>query len=71
MIVKLILNFFLYFFIAVETESHIRLLTTLLPNWIKMIKLASSAMEYVKIDKASDINVLLGELNEIIKKHSS
>ncbi|ODM88154.1 DNA replication factor Cdt1, partial [Orchesella cincta] len=56
---------------AADTQSHVRLLTTLLPNWIKIIKLSHSDMEYVRIDKATDINDLLEELNEIIKKHSS
>ncbi|CAL8097585.1 unnamed protein product [Orchesella dallaii] len=55
----------------VDTSSHLRFLVTVLPNWIKVIKLSHSELEYIKIDKLIDINDLQEELNEIIKKHSS
>jgi len=53
---------------TVDTEAHVRLLVTLLPNWIKIIKLSHSDIEYVRIEKTTDINFLLEEMDDIIKK---
>lgn len=62
-----------------DTEAHLRLLPTVgsgqgtlkISHWLKIVKLFHSDVEYVRIDKNIDINDLLEEMNEIIKKHSS
>lgn len=56
---------------AGDTMAHLRLMTTLLPHWIKIVKLSHSDKEYIRIEKGVDINDLLQEIQELIKKNSA
>lgn len=51
-----------------EVEEHVRLLSTILPEWMSIYNLSSGV--YVKIQKQLDINQLLDNLQAAIQKAS-
>lgn len=62
-----------------EAEAHLRLLATIgseqekpqISHWLTIVKLSHSEAEYIRIDKNMDVNELVEEMNDIVRKHSA